>query len=294
MGRIVLGCLALLGLVGCAQTGDSGAKRGRLGTSRTFEVRHDFILTVPDGVGKLRAWLAMPQENNPEQKIHHWRVECPYSTRIVSDSRGNRFLYLEASNPKAGRLELKTRFTLERFEIVGEIDPDQTRVHSAVELEQLGEHLGGTSLSEINANAQDVAVASAAGEKNPVKAGVAVYQAIIRTTDSLDLPSLFAAVARASGIPTRAVHGATLDGEARDAVWMEIHAPGLGWIPVDVSGQSFGALDAKRLTWHRSRDLLMSPPQAAAPLPFNATAHVELDGRTHTAFTRSLTFDEVR
>ena len=95
-----------------------------------------------------------------------------------------------------------------------------------------------------------------------------------------------------------------LDGEDRDQsyhCWIEFHAPEVGWVPVDVAladlfvadfpvtetnrekvaltladgyagpdpalvDYYFGNLDARRVTWHRGRDLRLEPPPSAGAL----------------------------
>ncbi|MCA8976429.1 MAG: transglutaminase domain-containing protein [Planctomycetes bacterium] len=63
-----------------------------------------------------------------------------------------------------------------------------------------------------------------------------------RTGNCTDFHSLWTALARASGIPTRMSYGSlfkpSLDGVDRDAsyhCWPEFYAPGIGWIPNDVA-----------------------------------------------------------
>ena len=124
-----------------------------------------------------------------------------------------------------------------------------------------------------------------------------------------------------------------LNGKSKDQsyhCWVEFWAPNLGWIPIDVavadvfvddfeiseatfSGVDltvadgyhgpdqkmvdyyFGNLDDRRVTWHRGRDLQLSPPQAGGPVNALPKAYVELDGKPlaeKSGWTRLRTFTE--
>ena len=111
--------------------------------------------------------------------------------------------------------------------------------------------------------------------------------------------------------------------------WVEYFAPNVGWVPLDVAVADvfvddfsideanaskvdltvadgyggpdaglvdyyFGNLEARRVTWHRGRDLVLDPAPAAGPLNALPKAHVEADGAPISSWTRTLTFREVR
>jgi hypothetical protein len=56
----------------------------------------------------------------------------------------------------------------------------------------------------------------------------------------------------------------------------------------------FGNLEARRVTWHRGRDLVPEPGPAAGPINALPKAYVEADGKAIDTWTRSLTFHEER
>jgi len=123
-----------------------------------------------------------------------------------------------------------------------------------------------------------------------------------------------------------------LDGQDTDQsyhCWVEYFAPNVGWVPLDVAiadlfvddfGISeanaskvsltladgyggpdaklvdyyFGNLEPRRVTWHRGRDLTPEPGPAAGPINALPKAYVEVDGEPSSAWTRTLTFHEVR
>lgn len=157
------------------------------------------------------------------------------------------------------------------------------------------------------------------------------------TGNCTDFHSLYAAASRAVGIPTRAVYGsffkptrAGLDGKDDQSYhcWIEFHAPGIGWVPLDVAVADvytdewkptefskarailttadgtwepdaarvqyyFGNLEARRVSWHWGRDLVLTPKQAGAPLPWFFGGYAEADGTT-VKVDRLLAFEEVK
>jgi len=343
---------------------DPGVHAGR---SATFDARHDFEIPVPAGTKRLRAWFAMPSEIDRFQTVSSWTVEAPYATRIVHDNWGNNFLYMEASSPPAGLVAVQTHFRLTRREVNADLDPSRTRPHTAEELETLTVYLKGSSESVIDADARAMAEKAVGGERNPILASRKIYDAVLAHVDyhvkdpkpdaektmtstgtgssrkcyatrcgnCTDFHSLYAAVSRAAGIPTRAVYGSffkgPLDGKESDQsyhCWIEFHAPDVGWIPLDVAVADifvedfaanehskpranltvangydgpdpalvtyyFGNLEPRRVTWHRCRDLVMTPTQDGKPLLWNPKAYVELDGKP-AAVRRILTYREVK
>lgn len=344
-------------LAGCASDESTAA----------FDATHTFSVDVPDGAQRVQVWLPMPARNDDAQKVLRWKVEAPVATRVVKDTRGNEFLHLEAASPRAGTLEVRTTFRVERAEVTCPTNPALTRPHHPEELARLSEHLKPSSQSVIDDDVVRMARAAVGDDKNPISASRKLYDAVLDhveyhvkdpkpdsektmkssgtgssrytyekcTGNCTDFHSLYAALSRASGIPTRAVYGSffkgPLNGVDRDQsyhCWIEFHAPGVGWIPLDVAVADvfvssfaanehsrpranltvadgydgpdaglveyyFGNLEPRRVVWHRGRDLVMSDPaQAGPPLPWNATGYGEIDGKPANV-SRKLTYREV-
>ncbi|MCI0379830.1 MAG: transglutaminase domain-containing protein [Gemmataceae bacterium] len=125
-----------------------------------------------------------------------------------------------------------------------------------------------------------------------------------------------------------------LDGKNIDQsyhCWIEFYAPNIGWIPLDVAVADifagkirlnetnktlvsrttatgydgpnpkmvdyyFGNLEARRVTWSRGRDLILTPPQKGAPVNAIPVAYIEVDGEELSSanWTRLLTFRELK
>ncbi|MCK6440569.1 MAG: transglutaminase-like domain-containing protein [Planctomycetes bacterium] len=263
-------------LASCASTSTMPDSPGVMitGNTATFNATHAFSIKVPEGAKKVQAWLPMPDEDDPSQEMSNWNVVSPYPAKVVHDKDGNNFLYVEATNPKAGSFDVTTTFTLSRAEVRSDLDPSKTRPHTNDEIKELAEHLKGSSQSIIDDNARKMAKDAVGNEKNPILASRKIYDAILgyveyhikdpmpdkekkmqatgtgssvktfetKCGNCTDFHSLYAAVSRAAGIPTREVYGGffktPLDGKDTDAsyhCWIEFHAPNIGWIPLDVA-----------------------------------------------------------
>lgn len=249
-----------------------GISTGRTGQ---FDALHEFVIDVPPDAGSVDVWFAVPHDKDRMQTVSNFRVEpADLGAHMVRDTRGNRFLYLHLDNPTPGPLPVSTHFTITRSEVRADLDPSKTRPHSAAELLQLSQYLKGSSQSVIDHNAIALAQSAVGNEKNPILASRRIYDAVLNhveyhvkdpnpdatkamqstgtgssqlcyascTGNCTDFHSLYAAVSRAAGIPTRPVYGSffkgPLNGVDKDQsyhCWIEFHAPNLGWIPLDVA-----------------------------------------------------------
>ncbi|MCA8961715.1 MAG: transglutaminase domain-containing protein [Planctomycetes bacterium] len=336
------------------------------GSSATFDARHAFTVTVPPEAHRVDVWFATPSPADPMQEIRDWRVECEHPCEFVTDRTGNRFLHVGLDHPAAGSFDVTTTFELVRYEAHADIEPSRTRPHTPAELEELSSYLKGSSQSVIDDDARAMAARAVGTESNPILASRRIYDAILNHVDyhvkdprpdaekvmkatgtgssklcystctgnCTDFHSLYAAVSRAAGIPTRVVFGSffkgPLDGADTDQsyhCWIEFHAPNIGWIPLDVAVADifvadfvanensrpradltvadgyhgpdpervdfyFGNLDARRVSWHWGRDLVMNPPQSGPPLLWNPKAYAEVDGQPQSIVSRTLTFHQ--
>lgn len=256
------------------QTGADSSPGVRPGKTATFDAQHDFTVTVPEGAQVVEVWFATPHPNDPMQTIADWRVESPHPHEFVTDNYGNSFLHMHLEKPSPGPFEVKTAFSITRSEVNGDVDPGSTRPHTAAELRDLERYLRGSQQSVIDDDARALAASVVRSERNPIRASRKIYDAILRhveyhvkdplpdtaktmqstgigssqlcfssgTGNCTDFHSLYAAVSRAAGIPTRAVYGSffkgPLDGQQKDQsyhCWIEFHAPSVGWIPLDVA-----------------------------------------------------------
>ena len=77
-------------------------------------------------------------------------------------------------------------------------------------------------------------------------------------------------------------------------------APGLGWVPLDISsgdtagdsakaGRWFGGLDENRIEWAEGRDFNLEPRSKVRP-DLVIRGWVEVDGKAHSKFDRVVNF----
>lgn len=357
-GRTTLLAAALMAAsagAGCASAG------ARPGASATFEARHAFTVTPPAGAKDLRCWFAMPQQD-PFQEVSVVRVTSPHPHRVVPDDQGNWFLYVEAKGPSIAPFEVVEEFGITRREVLTDVDPADTRPLFPGETRDMAAYLGSDAQVPVNEEFRKLALDITGGDRNPVSAsrklydwtlknveywvkypdrlkaspvGSAEYCLASKTGNCTDFHSLWTALARSAGIPTRMVYGSffkkSLDGKDADQsyhCWIEFWAPGIGWIVHDVAVADlfvgdfalndgnrekvvlttaagyekgdpamvdyyFGNIDARRVVWHRGRDLVLEG--ASAPVNMLAKAWIEADGKPlkeKEGWTRKLTFRE--
>ncbi len=233
-----------------------------------FTIKNQLEVSVPAGAQDLRIWMALPQDD-PQQQISALRIDCPYPNRITTDSQGNRVLFVEAKAPKQGALTIATSFDLTRDEERGEVKSEKTRPLSDAERQRFSRELSGNANIVLSQEIRDLSAKIVGGEKNPVLASQKLYDWVLKNIDywvkspadrkassvgsseyclstktgsSNDLHSLYAALSRSAGIPTRILYGSflkqELDGKDVDQnyhCWIEFYAPELGWIPLDVA-----------------------------------------------------------
>jgi transglutaminase-like putative cysteine protease len=111
-----------------------------------------------------------------------------------------------------------------------------------------------------------------------------------------DLHSLFIALARARGIPTRIWFGYRLQtkNEGKDVdpgyrCWVEYFVPGFGWIPTDIVVGDAGdkesrapwitALDERRIVLCEGRNFDLSPKQDGPRVNNMTVGYAEIDGK---------------
>ena len=297
-----------------------------------YSVQQTF--TVPASQGRqVRGWFWMP-EDRPGQKILDFKiVEAPPSTRITRDPKyGRAWMYSES--PATRSLTIVTEFKVLRKSVSGLADPAKTRPLTpddqrsfAAELRRDEKHM------EVTPEIQKIAAALAGNEKNPVLVAKKMYDFVIEKSEHYsktggkvkgkalgsaqeclagagdtctDQHALFIALCRAQGIPCRLFYGSRLrpDNAGKDhdpgyRCWPNFFAPGIGWIPVDVSAgdtapagksdQWFGGLDDNRIEWAEGRDFDFEPKSAHKP-DLVIRGWVEVDGKPSTALQRNINF----
>ncbi len=237
---------------------------------RTYRVQQSVTLSdVPAGTKLVKCWIAIPDDDRFQEVLDFSVPSAPGEWRIVGEpDRGNRFLYLEVPTPIVTSLTTKIDFVLRRRPVFVSIDPavvgpitESHRRLFADELRKDAPHMAVST--EVAAMADDVcgsednvavqarqlldAVADYADHysKDPSKPKCGIGDVADCLTNQggccTDLHSMFIALARARGIPSRLQMGYRLkeanEGKEVDPgyrCWAEYFLPGYGWVPADI------------------------------------------------------------
>jgi transglutaminase-like putative cysteine protease len=300
-----------------------------------YTVRQSFaVKDLPDGAKHVRGWFWMP-EDRPEQRVLEFRVvEAPESLRITRDPRyGRSWLYAEAKASSDKPLRVVTEFKVLRRKVSSLADPGRTRPISEEERRAFAQELRRDEKHmEVTPKMQKLADGLVGDERNPILQARRFFDFVIEKSDHYskfgpnpkglclgsaeeclngkgdcctDQHALFIALCRARGIPCRLMYGSRLKPEnaGKDfdpgyRCWPNFYAPGIGWVPLDISSADtggdkaaewFGGLDENRLEWAEGRDFDLEPRSAVRP-DLVIRGWVEVDGKPHTGLVRVLHF----
>lgn len=301
----------------------------------TYTVRQTYALKdLPTGAREVKGWFWMP-EDRPEQQVLDFRiVEAPVSFQIKRDPRyGRSWLYTEAAVDPDKPLQIITEFKVLRRASSGLADPskatpitDEHRRAFSAELRLDEKHM------EVTPALQKIADDLAGSETNPVLQARKFFDYVVEKSEHYsksgpapkgkclgdaqeclagsgdcctDQHALFIALSRARGIPCRLLFGSRIkpENEGKDhdpgyRCWVNFFAPGLGWVPLDISSSDaagakganwFGGLDDGRLEWAEGRDFDLEPRSRVRP-DLVIRGWVEIDGAPHDGLVRTVNF----
>jgi transglutaminase-like putative cysteine protease len=292
-----------------------------------YAVRHQMaVKDLPADAKRVRIWFWMP-EDTPEQKVLDFRiVEAPEGVRITRDpTYGRSWIHVDVPADAAHPPRIVTEFRLSRRAVRGLADASKaspvTEEHRrafARELRRDEKHM------EVTPEIQKIADELCGEETNPVLQARKCFDYVIAKSDHYSLfgsspkgkclgdameclagtgdcctdqHALFIALCRARGIPCRLIYGSRLNyaNEGKDydpgyRCWPRFFAPGIGWVPADISSADatkdgdadrwFGGLDDRRIEWSEGRDFDLEPRSAVKP-DLVIRSWVEVDGKVH-------------
>lgn len=258
---------AALSFAGCRSTTVDPKVAAMAPDAARFQVEHTLAVPVPAGARRVEIWLPLPRVEQT-QDTTALEVEAPDGWQETVDANGNRYVHVLAESP-TGKVTVRTRYVVARREINADIDAAKTRPLTDAERQRWADHLDSDRHVVVDAEIEALAARIRGDETNPIRVARKLYDWTLenveywvkdpskwkaspvgsskycldnRTGNCTDFHSLWTALARASGLPTRMVYGSlfkpALDGQDRDAsyhCWPEFWAPGLGWIPHDVA-----------------------------------------------------------
>ncbi len=314
---------ALLTALVAASTLFAGAEFPEV--TRTYRVQQNVTVSdIPAGARSVKLWVAIPDNERYQEVLDFDVVSTPGPWQVVRDAdRGNRFMLIEATNPGADKLTAKVAFTVRRRSSFAEIDPakvgaltDSHRQLYAEELRKDAPHMRVTAAiqkraddacgSETNVAVQAQQLLGAVADfadhysKDPSKPKCGIGDAEDCMANAggccTDLHSMFIAMARARGIPTRLQMGYRLRetnaGKEVDPgyrCWAEYFVPHYGWVSADIVeadakdglGRTrwFTGLTERRIWLNEGREFNL-PGRAQPETRVNTMiiGHAEIDG----------------
>ena len=282
--------------------------------ARTARIAYEARLVPPEGATVVELWLPLPRDE--DQRVQDLVVSGtePSSVRTLEPS-GDRLAYVRVEEPRQA-VVLRVTATVARDEIAR--DPTGASA-GRVDAVAFAPELASSRFVAVDDEVRRIAAEATAGKHGVVPRARALYDWVfdhmqydksvpgwglgdipyclkVGKGNCTDFHTLFIALARADGIPARWSVGFPLaygDGTpgAEQSVagyhcWAEFHAPGAGWIPVDVSEARkhpelkdyfFGHLSGNRVLMSRARDFTL--PGDATPRNYLVYPVGRVDGR---------------
>jgi transglutaminase-like putative cysteine protease len=279
------------------------------------------VRDIPEKSRVLDLWLPLPQTDR-NQTVHRVTIDAPNPVSIGREARfGNQCLHVRVETPRAS-VTVTLAIEATRRENSGDDEP--------LSDDERAEYLKPEPLVLLDGPIRALALEATRGLDTDTEKARAVYERVVglmkydksgkgwgrgdalfacdaKRGNCTDFHALVIGMARSVGIPARFAIGLPLP-DARGTgeipgyhCWAELYVRGRGWVPVDASeaakdptrrGYFFGHHDEDRLEFSRGRHLTLAPAQHGSPLNFFVYPYAEVDGRTHDAIDRKLTFTD--
>jgi transglutaminase-like putative cysteine protease len=236
----------------------------------TYRVEQNVTLSgIPAGTKHVKFWISIPDNERYQDLLDFDVVSAPGPWRVVREpDRGNRFMLVETDHPATDSLTTKVAFTVRRRSVFTEIDPakvgaltDAHRILYAEELRKDAPHMKVTKRiadmadqacgAETNIALQAKLLLGLVADyadhysKDPSKpkCGIGDAEDCLANAGGCctDMHSMFIALARARGIPSRMQMGYRVrevnEGKEVDPgyrCWVEYFVPNYGWVSADI------------------------------------------------------------
>lgn len=286
------------------------------GPSRSFEFRDE--IRVAASQGKARLWIPVPPSDAHQSvELVEVRSERPY--RVTREAEfGNRMIYVETDGSQPFTVEVRykiTRRTRNGLKRGGStrLSEEERRLYTSPRgllavndrIRKLANKHGGESKDalKISRAYYDYILGFMAYDKKSKGwgQGDSLRACVVGLGNCTDFHSLFQSLSMARGIPSRFRMGLSLSGKSSQSFtkgyhcWVEFHADGRGWVPMDISeawkvmkgrkkmdpswkDRYFGTLDPDRLLLSTGRDILLEPSQQGQRLNYFAYPYLEIAG----------------
>jgi transglutaminase-like putative cysteine protease len=298
---------------------------------RHFTFHYGFtVKDVPAGQ-RVRVWFPAAH-TDPYQEVRVISASGDLSLKKTKESRfANEIYYAESSKAKPGDLHFEVVYDVVRHEHLT-LGLAQPRLENAsLTKKESEQYLAADKLVPVTGLPADLAVKVTAGKTAQLDKARAIYDYVFETLsydksgtgwghgdvlwacdskrgNCTDFHSLFIAMARSQGIPSRFEIGFPLPADKTSAdiagyhCWAEFFDPAHGWMPVDISeawkhpakkDYFFGAHDANRVQFSMGRDLKLNPPQQGEPLNYFVYPYVEVAGQAYPNVAYAFSFADV-
>ncbi len=287
-----------------------------------------FDLSKQDSRQETRLWIPYPVSNT-EQLINaiHWEGNYAEAAVYTERTFSSPLLYVAWKKGTQDR-KLTLTFHAERIE---QVKRDFPRTPAAYDPRDFALYLAPTRLGPINGQVKELSDQITAGKTGILEKARAIYDWTVDNTfrdpdtrgcglgdvtallrrpggKCADISSIYIALARAAGVPTREVLGIRT-GKNKDQdvsswqhCWAEFYLPGYGWVPVDpadvrkamlvqkldlrdpkvaeLRDYYWGRVDPYRIRLSEGRDLQLNPPQSGEPVNYLMYPFAQVGGET--------------
>jgi transglutaminase-like putative cysteine protease len=261
-------------------------------------------------------WIPYPVSDK-EQSISNVNVSGDFAKSAVYADNSNSTPMLYAKWDKGAKSrQLIFSFKADRREVLRRDFPKKEAAWDSADYK---EFLAGSSRAPLDGDVKQLAGKITAGKKTVLEKARAIYDWTCDNTyrdpntrgcgegdvcsllvkpggKCVDIHSVFVALARAAGVPSREVFGIRLGKKAEEDIttwyhcWAEFYLPGYGWVPVDAAdvrkamlteslkrndvktaeyrAYFWGGIDPYRVKLSTGRDLTLNPPQPGEPVNY--------------------------
>ncbi len=288
----------------------------------------EFDLSTHDPNKEVNLWIPYPVSDD-RQTISNIKLSGDFSNAAVYTDNINRTPMLHAIwQPGAQNRILTLEFDATRQEVLRR---DLPATEAAWDPADYAIYLAPTNLGPIDGIVGELSAKIVAGKTSVLDKARAIYDWTVENTyrnpktigcgdgdvcyllsdpggKCADISSIYVALARAAGVPTREIFGirqGKKDGQEITTwqhCWAEFYLPGYGWVPVDPADVRkamlqqglkledkktkelreyfWGGLDAYRVRVGEGRDLMLNPPQQGETVNYLMYPFAQVGGET--------------
>jgi transglutaminase-like putative cysteine protease len=299
-----------------------------LASSHAGRIVMTFDLSAHNPGETARLWIPYPISDE-RQLVNNVSVKGTFGTAAVYTDRKHATPMLFAQWSKdAKERKLILSFKVDRKEVLDKKLPDKEPCWAK---QDYARYLEPTSLAPLKGPVKALADKITKGKKSVKAKAKAVYDWVVENTyrdpktrgcgpgdvcalldkpggKCADIHSVFIALARAAGVPSREIFGIRQGKKDEQDIttwqhcWAEFFLPGYGWVPVDPADvrkkmlteglklgtpetkkyrQYFwGGIDAYRVKLSTGRDLTLNPRQAGKPVNYLMYPFAQVGGTT--------------